>query len=280
MAPKSSQSKKRKMEDFTISDSLEHIKSKYSDISKKEKELVQKEISQIKHKSILTDYKEDYDRERNILLEETASKKLLVENLSKQFADQVSHLLKVELDIKRESQHVKKIIDADMHALYEKESELKEFAEKLQIERRNINEDLQDIENFRRERQTMQLREKSLGEEAARLEKLQMELLKKKEETTYAVPKLNKLITIPKKIAVPKKANLPRQKPVKIIIDTQQLINRTKSLLEQSSLDEAKHNIKLIETQIKKEKDSHKKKILDYELRDLKTSLKLASIRK
>ncbi len=279
MAPKSSEAKKRKDEGFTLADSLEHIKNKYSDISKKEKELVQKEISQIKHKSILTDYKEDYERERNLLLEETASKKLLVENLSKQFAEQVSHLLMVESEIKKEAHHVKKIIDSDMHVLYEKETELKEFAEKLQIERINLTEDLQDIENFRRERQTMQMREKSLGDEAARLEKLQIDLLKKKEEAKYAIPKLNKPIAIPKKILVPKKVNVPKQKPVKIIIDTQHLINRTKTLLEQSALDEARHNIKLIESQIKKEKDSHKKKILDYELRDLKTSLKLAMLR-
>ena len=278
MAPKSSVLKKRNDKEFTLADSLEHIKSKYSDISKKEKELVQKEISQIKHKSILTDYKEEYDKERNLLKDEIASKKLLVESLRKQFSDQLVNLARVELDIKKESQHVKKIIDADMHALYEKENELKELAEKLKIEREDVTDDLQDIENFRRERETMQIREKSLGAEAARLEKLQMNILKKKEEEKEIKPVL-KPILVPKKIVIPKKVNVPKQKPPKIIVDTQSLINRTKTLLEHDSLDEAKRNLKLIEVQIKKEKDSHKKKILDYELRDLKTSLKLALLR-
>ena len=278
MAQKSSVLKKRNDKEFTLADSLEHIKSKYSDISKKEKELVQKEISQIKHKSILTDYKEEYDKERNLLKDEIASKKLLVESLRKQFSDQLVNLARVELDIKKESQHVKKIIDADMHALYEKEKELKELAEKLKIEREDVTDDLQDIENFRRERETMQIREKSLGAEAARLEKLQMNILKKKEEEKEIKPVL-KPILVPKKIVIPKKVNVPKQKPPKIIVDTQSLINRTKTLLEHDSLDEAKRNLKLIEVQIKKEKDSHKKKILDYELRDLKTSLKLALLR-
>lgn len=244
------------------------LKKRISEAQEKEKLAVQNEVKSLEHRKQINELIDDLRKEKEELTEQTREKKLLFHNVAEIWHKHFERLMQVKADISREVQHVSKLIESDLHLLYEKEHKLSHDIE-------SINKEKEDITKNKEQLAKVKILEEAL--------KKQEEHFKKEQQAVIEVKKIMKKNKLSKEKAMPflkkpiinaKKALLNSEEKSNI----DELIKSAQQALDFRDLAKAEQEIKNAEKIVKKETNQDKRTEYEFELKELKTNLKIARL--
>ncbi|OYT30869.1 hypothetical protein B6U93_04605, partial [Candidatus Woesearchaeota archaeon ex4484_78] len=226
---------------------LRSEKSEISAIKKNVLKLIKKDVSVLKNK----------EKEVVKLVDDVEKEKQLLD------AKQDSIMKKI-----RELEHAKVVCDRKEKALKLKESVIKRLSKELDLRKKKLEKESAQIKRARDLKKVLPKMEKRFRELTRELRKLE----KKVKERPVVIEKPAVKEVLPE-IKLPSKpfVEMPQS-------DIRSMIKNARNIIDSGDLGSADRLVSEIAVRVKKVSDPVERKLLDYELKDLKTSIKLASL--
>ena len=168
----------------------------------------------------------------------------------------------------RELEHAKVVCDRKEKALKFKESFIKKLSKELDLRKKKLEKESAQIKRARDLKKVLPKMEKRFRELTRELRKLE----KKVKERPVVIEKPAVKEVLPE-IKLPSKpfVEMPQS-------DIRSMIKNARNIIDSGDLGSADRLVSEIAVRVKKVSDPVERKLLDYELKDLKTSIKLASL--
>ena len=280
-------------------------------VKKKEQELIQRELKWIKAEDEIKKSKEDLREEKTHLETDVAARKEELGRLEADWQQKKAEMLEMEQSLKESKSSMEKMISQNLTEVGEKEKEIEDIYKKIDADKKRLEKDEKSIIKKVRE---LEKAEAKFKREYKPVKKLKADNKKKERQLKTMLTKAKKIVGGLEKakktkkgykglarqaasldvkfseMSKPKEEELMPKARIAAEIQEHETEHVSKHLKIHDLLDEARHALNSgdlgkandilvhLHKKHKKMKNTAEKRSLDYEIRDLEASIKLAML--